>query len=241
MGSNLGIADLDVIARMNFVANDLGLDTIDLGAALGVAAEAGLMDFGDGARELELLEEIRKGTPLGRILGHGAAVAGRVLGVTQVPVVKGQSMSAYEPRAIKGTGVTDATSPQGADHTAGNTIRAKLDHLDPKVQAAASRVAQINMAGYDALGACIFTRSGFGLVPETVAGLLNARYDWHVGDDILQALGRETISLEREFNGRAGFTPADDRLPEWMTVEPLPPHNSVFDVPGQDLDAVFNW
>jgi aldehyde:ferredoxin oxidoreductase len=61
-----------------------------------------------------------------------------------------------------------------------------------------------------------------------------------VGDDILQALGRKTLSLEREFNRRAGFTPADDRLPEWMTLEPLPPHNSVFDVPP-DLDGVFNW
>jgi aldehyde:ferredoxin oxidoreductase len=241
MGSNLGIADLDMVARMNFVANDLGLDTIDLGAALGVAAEAGLMKFGDGARALELLEEIRKGTPLGRILGHGAAIAGRVLGIARVPVSKGQAMASYEPRAIKGTGVTYATSPQGADHTAGNTVRAKVDHLDPKVQAAASRVAQINMTAYDTLGACIFTRSGFGLVPETVAALLNARYDWHVGDDILQVLGRETLSLEREFNRRAGFTAADDRLPEWMTTEPLPPHNSVFDVPEQDLDGVFNW
>ena len=79
------------------------------------------------------------------------------------------------------------------------------------------------------------------LAPEAVAGLLNARYDWHVGDDILQALGRETLSLERGFNKRAGFTPADDRLPEWMTAEPLPPHNSVFDVPGQQLDGVLDW
>lgn len=241
MGSNLGIAELDVVARMNYVANDLGLDTIDLGAALGVAAEAGLMQFGDGARALALLEEIRQGTPLGRTLGHGAAIAGRVLSVTRVPAVKGQAMSGYDPRAIKGTGVTYATSPQGADHTAGNTIRAKVDHLDPTGQAAASRVAQVNMAGYDTLGACIFTRSGFGLAPETVAGLLNGRYDWHVEDDILQALGRETLSLEREFNRRAGFTSVDDRLPEWMTAEPLPPHNSVFDVPGQQLDGVLDW
>ena len=39
----------------------------------------------------------------------------------------------------------------------------------------------------------------------------------------------------------AGFGPADDRLPEWMTVEPLPPHNTVFDVPNEELDEVFNW
>jgi len=241
MGSNLGIAELDVVARLNWEANDLGLDSIDLGAALGVAAEAGLLAFGDGSRALELLGEIRRGTPLGLILGHGAAVAGRVLGVARVPVVKGQAMSAYEPRAIKGTGVTFATSPQGADHTAGNTVRAKVDHLDPKVQAALSRTAQINMAGYDTLGACIFAGSGFSVAPEVIPALLNARYGWQVGPDILQVLGRETLSLEREFNRRAGFTSADDRMPEWMTREPLPPNGSVFDVDDADLDGVFDW
>ena len=241
MGSNLGIAELDVVARLNWEANDLGLDSIDLGAALGVAAEAGLLAFGDGVRALELLGEIRRGTPLGLILGHGAAVAGRVLGVARVPVVKGQAMSAYEPRAIKGTGVTFATSPQGADHTAGNTVRAKVDHLDPKVQAALSRTAQINMAGYDTLGACIFAGSGFSVAPEVIPALLNARYGWQVGPDILQLLGRETLSLEREFNRRAGFTSVDDRMPEWMTREPLPPNGSVFDVDDADLDGVFDW
>lgn len=241
MGSNLGIADLDVVARMNWEVNDLGLDSIDLGAALGVAARAGLMAYGDGARAMELLGEIRKGTPLGRILGHGAAVTGRVLGVLEVPVVKGQAMSAYEPRAVKGTGVTYATSPQGADHTAGNTVRAKVDHLDPKIQAALSRAAQISMAGYDTLGACIFAGFGFAVAPEVVPGLLNARYGWQVGADILQVLGRETLELEREFNKRAGFTAADDRMPEWMTREPLPPLNGVFDVSEADLDGVFDW
>jgi aldehyde:ferredoxin oxidoreductase len=241
MGSNLGIDDLDVVARMNWEVNDLGLDSIDLGAALGVAARAGLMEFGDGDRALELLREIRQGTPLGMILGHGAAMTGRVLGIIQVPVVKGQAMSAYEPRAIKGTGVTYATSPQGADHTAGNTVRAKVDHLDPKIQAALSRTAQINMAGYDTLGACIFSGFGFAVASEMVPALLNARYGWDTGLDILQVLGRETLKLEREFNTGAGFTAADDRMPEWMTLEKLPPQNSVFDVSEEDLDGVFNW
>ena len=161
MGSNLGIDDLDTIARLNQAVNDLGLDSIEIGAALGVAAEVGLMSFGDGERALALLEEIRAGTPLGRMLGNGAVLTGKVLGITRVPAVKGQAMSAYEPRAIKGTGVTYATSPQGADHTCGLTIRSKVDHLDPKGQVALSRTAQINMAGYDTLGACIFAGFGF--------------------------------------------------------------------------------
>ena len=241
MGTNLGISDLDEIARLNWEVNDLGLDSIDIGAALGVAAEAGFMKFGDGQGALKLLHEIRQGTPLGRIIGQGAAITGKVLGIEHVPAVKGQAMSAYEPRAIKGTGVTYATSPQGADHTSGLTIRAKIDHLDPKGQADVSRTVQINMAGYDTLGACIFTGFGFSTAPEAIRDLINARYGWNVGLDFLQVLGRESLKLEREFNRRAGFTQADDRLPEWMTLEPLPPHNAVFDVSEEDLDGVFNW
>jgi len=241
LGSNLNIDSLDTIARLNWEVNDLGLDTIEVGAALGVAAEAGWMPFGDGNRAMELLHEIRQGSILGRVLGNGAVTTGRVFGIDRVPAVKGQAMSAYEPRAIKGTGVTYATSPQGADHTCGLTIRAKIDHLDPRGQVALSRNVQVNMAGYDSLGACIFAGFGFAASPLTIRDLLNARYDWNVGEEILQVLGRETIDLEREFNRRAGFTPAHDRLPEYMTREPLPPHNAVFDVPAEELDRIFDW
>ncbi|KPL85086.1 aldehyde:ferredoxin oxidoreductase [Levilinea saccharolytica] len=241
MGSNLGLTDLDDVARLNWQANDLGLDTIDLGAALGVAADAGVLAFGDAQRALELMDEIRAGTPLGRLLGGGAALTGKALGVRRVPVVKNQAISAYDPRAIKGTGVTYATTPQGADHTCGLTIRAKVDHTNPEGQAALSRTAQINMAGYDTLGACIFAGFGFAVVPETIPALINARYGWGVPPDFLQVLGRQTIELEKEFNRRAGFTPADDRLPEWMTQEPLTPTGAVFDVPAEDLDQVHNW
>lgn len=241
MGSNLGLSDLDQIARLNWEVNDLGLDSIEVGAALGVAAEAGLMKFGDYARALELLAEIRQGTPLGRVIGSGAGTVGLVFGVERVPVVKNQAFSGYEPRSIKGTGVTYATSPMGADHTAGLTIRLKIDHLDPKIQAGYSRTAQINMAGYDTLGACIFAGNGFAAAPNSISALLNARYGWDVPADILQLLGRETLKIEREFNRRAGFTKAHDRLPEWMTREPVPPTNAVFDVSEEDLDNVFDW
>jgi aldehyde:ferredoxin oxidoreductase len=133
------------------------------------------------------------------------------------------------------------TSPQGADHTAGNTVRAKVDHLDGKANIATSRGAQINSAGFDTLGACLF--AGFGLLaaPETISELLNARYGWQTWSDVLQLLGKETLTLEREFNRRAGFTAADDRPPEYMRTEPLPPNNSVFDTAPEDLDSVFNW
>ncbi len=238
LGSNLGIDDLDVIARLNWELNDLGLDTIEIGAALGVAAEAGLMEFGDGERALALIAEIRRDTPLGRTLGNGAAFTGSSLNVRRVPSVKGQAISAYDPRALKGTGVTYATSPQGADHTAGLTIRAKVNHLDPQGQVDVSRKAQINMAGFDTMGACLFSGFGFADAPDAIRDLLIGRYGWDIPDDILQRLGEETLQLERSFNHAAGFSAADDRLPEWMTTEPLPPHNRVFDVDAEDLDGI---
>ncbi len=240
MGANLGIDSLDAIAKMNREVNDLGLDSIEIGAALGVAAEAGLMTWGSGEEALALVREIREGTALGRVLGNGATTTGKVYGIERVPAVKGQAMSAYDPRAIKGTGVTYATSPQGADHTCGLTIRAKIDHLDPNIQQDLSRNAQFNMAGYDTLGACTFAGFGFAAAPGTIRDLLNARYGWDVGDTILQDLGRQAILLEREFNRRAGFTAADDRLPEWMAREPLAPTGAVFDVPDEVLDTIFD-
>lgn len=238
MGSNLGIDDPDVIARLNAIANDIGVDTIEVGAAMGVAAEAGYMTFGDGDSALALLEEAQKGTPLGHIIGNGAGLAGQVLGVRRVPVVKNQALSAYDPRSVKGTGVTYAMTPQGADHTCGLTIRAKVNHTDPAGQVDLSRSAQYRMAGYDTLGACIF--GGFGMGPDLVRDLVNGRYGWDVSDDYLVELGRETILLEREFNRQAGFTAKDDRLPEWMTQEPIPEHGTAFDVPEAEMDAIFD-
>jgi len=240
IGSNLGIDDLDTIAELNKALNDLGLDTIEVGAALGVAVEAGLMTFGDGKRALGLVSEIQEATPLGRVLGNGAGITGKVFGIERVPVVKNQAISAYDPRAIKGTGVTYATSPQGADHTSGLTIRAKVDHLDPIGQVDISRSAQFKMAGYDSLGACIFAGFGSSNNFEVIPSLLNARYGWDTGVEILEELGCESLKLEREFNRQAGFTTADDRLPEWMTRELLPPNNSVFDVPEEEMDTIFD-
>jgi aldehyde:ferredoxin oxidoreductase len=242
MGSNLGIREYDWIGRLNWQANDLGVCSIELGAALGVAADAGYMGWGDGRRAVELCDEIRRNTPLGRILGSGAAMTGKVLGIERVPVVKNQAMSAYEPRAIKGMGVTYATTPQGADHTCGQTVRDKINHLLPDGQVALSLKKQIAMAGYDCIGACIFSAFGFAVAPpETIRDFINARYGWGVETTILSELGKQTIQLELEFNRGAGFTKAHDRLPEWMTRERVPPHNAVFDVPTEEMDKIFDW
>ncbi len=242
MGTNIDIDSLDAIGRLNWRVNDLGLDSIEIGGSLGVAAEAGLMRWGSEEDAQKLIDEIRAGTELGHILGDGAASVGKKYNIERVPVVKGQTMSAYEPRSIKGTGVTFATTPQGADHTCGLTIRAKVNHLDPTQQKEASLNAQLNMAGYDTIGACIFAGFGYAATPDgVVKRLLKARYGWDdLPDNILQELGKQTIKMEREFNKRAGFTAKDDRLPDWMTREAIPENGSVFDVSEEVLDHIFD-
>jgi aldehyde:ferredoxin oxidoreductase len=238
-GSNLGIGDLDAIARINQQCNDLGLDTIEVGATLGVAAEAGVWSFGDQAQALALVQEIGEGTVLGRLLGQGAATVGRVLGVRRVPAVKGQALPAYDPRGVKGTGVTFATSPMGGDHTAGLTIFAPVDHHAAEGQVALSRDTQYTRAAYDALGLCAFLLGSTGSRPELVTDMLNAAYDTDLEPGWVTEIGREVIDIERGFNHRAGLTGATDRLPRFFAEEPLTPHGEVFDVPDEELDTIW--
>jgi len=250
-GGNCGIDDLDAIAVMDRMDDDIGLDTIEMGATIGVAMEAGVAKFGDANAAINLLKEVEKGTPLGRILGSGAAVTGQVFGVDHVPVVKGQAMPAYDPRAIQGIGVTYATSTQGADHTAGYAIATNIlkvggfvDPLKPEGQVELSRNLQIATAAVDAAGLCLFVAFAVLDKPEAfeaIYEMINGFYGLNLNGDDVAALGKSILSTERKFNAAAGFTNADDRLPDWMRTEKLAPHGVVFTVPDAELDTVFNF
>ena len=246
-GANCGVDDLDVIAELIWMSNDYGLDTIEAGGTIAVAMEAGLAEFGDGARAIELMKEIGKGTPLGQTLGCGAATTGRTFGVVRVPGVKGQNMPAYEPRAVKGIGVTYATSPMGADHTAGYTITSEIlgvgGEVDPfdTVKAELAKNLQVATAFVDSTGYCLFIAFAVLDIPEGLEGTVEScngvlGTEWTLDD--IGRIGGEVIDMERAFNKAAGFTKAHDRLPEFMKYEKLPPHNVVFDVPDEELDKV---
>jgi aldehyde:ferredoxin oxidoreductase len=248
-GADCGIDRLDDIAELVHLCNGYGLDTIETGTTLGVAMHAGVIPFGDGKKAIGLVHEMGKGTPLGRILGGGTELTGKAFGLTHVPTVKGQSMPAYEPRAVKGIGITYATSTMGADHTAGYTIcpeilsvSGKVDPLSPEGKAALSRAFQATTAFIDSSGHCLFIAfaildiaSGFEGMMEECNGVFGT--NWKSED--AAKLGGEILKKERAFNETAGFSEADDRVPEFMKVEPLPPHNVVFDVPDSALDSVF--
>ncbi|KXB04934.1 aldehyde:ferredoxin oxidoreductase [candidate division MSBL1 archaeon SCGC-AAA261O19] len=247
LGPNCGIYDLDTIGELNRACDDLGIDTIEAGNTIAVAMEGGLAEFGDGEKALELLEEIRKGTPTGRILVNGAEFTGKALGVARIPTVKGQALPAYEPRAIKGIGVTYATSPMGADHTSGYAIATEImgvggeaDPLDTE-KADLSRNLQYATAALDATGYCLFTAFAILDIPEGLEGIvetLNGVLGTDLTVDDVPTVGQQIIEIEREFNKAAGFTKEDDRLPEFMKMEELPPTNETFNVPDEELDKV---
>ncbi|RJP43876.1 MAG: aldehyde ferredoxin oxidoreductase [Desulfobacteraceae bacterium] len=250
-GGNCGIDDMDAIAQMDRLDDDFGIDTIEMGATIGVAMEAGLAAFGDADAAIQLVKEVGKGTPLGRILGSGAAVTGKVFGVERVPVVKNQAMPAYDPRAVQGIGVTYATSTMGADHTAGYAVATNLlgvggnvDPLKPEGQIELSRNLQIATAAIDSTGMCLFIAFAVLDQPETFAAMvdmINAFYGLNLDGDGVAALGKKILTMEREFNEQAGFTSKDDRLPAYFQTEALPPHNVRFGVTDQELDTVYNF
>ena len=250
-GGNCGIDDLDAIAMLDRLDDDFGVDTIEMGAAIGVAMEAGVAKFGDAQAAINLVKEVGKGTPLGRILGGGTEVTGKVFGVERIPTVKGQAMPAYDPRGIQGIGVTYATSTMGADHTAGYAVATnilgvggKVDPLTPEGQVELSRNLQIATAAVDSTGMCLFIAFAVLDQPETFQALIdmiNAFYGGELTADGVAELGKSVLKTERDFNARAGFSSKQDRLPEYFIKEKLPPHDVTFKVKDEELDQVFNW
>jgi len=251
LGPNCGIDDLDVIARLNWLCNDIGVDTIEIGNAIGVAMDASIIAFGDSAGATAVLEEVRRGTSLGHIIGQGAATTARVYGVDRVSSVKGQAMPGYDPRAIKGIGVVFACSTQGADHTLGYTVDPEVwkvggdrDPASPAGKVELAREWMIKAAAWDTIGACNFlayatasSTEGYRALMEML-GLMTGE-DWTARR--MHDVGMAVLCAERGFNRSAGFTASHDRLPGFFVDTPLPPLGGVFDVPDADLDTLYDF
>jgi aldehyde:ferredoxin oxidoreductase len=233
LGANLGIDDLDTVMNLEKMCDDLGLDTMETGAALGVLGDAGLFTFADGERALELLENIGQGTILGRVLGQGAAITARVFGISRVPVVKGQAVPAHDPRKEIGTGIGYATNPQGADHT--GVIIFHAENTAEMIEL--SRQKQINTCAYDSMGLCQMTEPN----PAVMADLVNSFYGWNLKPDDVAELGKSVLKKELAFNRAAGLSPATDRLPDFFKEEKLTPHQGIFDVSEVEIEKVLKF
>jgi len=239
LGTNCGISDPDELAQLNFLANDLGVDTIELGATLAVLMEAGLGAFGDVRFMADCLAEIRGGTDNGRLWAQGTARVGAHYGVRRVPVIKKQAISAYDPRVVEATGIAMMATAQGADHTAGNLPRLKTRDMSLEDIVSQSLAHQARVAANDSLGLCIFGMSVTNPNTEFLANAINAAHGTSLTKEFFEPLGRDALRMEYEFNRRAGFTEKDDELPAFFYDEPLPPTNHVARFHGADVHGMY--
>lgn len=217
-GPNCDIYDLDFIAKVDRLLDDFGIDTIDIGDALAVCMENGKIAWGDKEGVLALLDEMFKGTEFGNALGNGTAAVCEYLGAKRVPTVKGQAIPAYDPRTMKGQGVTYSVSNMGADHTTGNTIVIPdLDHAAKEGKVQLVKELQVGSAVADNVGCmfCVTKALNPELFPEMFAGVFGGEWDM---DKVLD-IGVQTLLLEKKFNEAAGFTDEDKKLPEFFSTE----------------------
>ncbi len=252
LGANGLVESLDDIARCDSIMDDIGIDSIEGVVLLSTAMEAGVIPWGDGKECIRVLrDEIGKATPLGRILGNGTGFVGKAYGLTRVAVVKNQGIPAYDPRSVKGIGITYATSTMGADHTSGYTIATNIlkvggfvDPLKKEGQVELSRNLQIATAAIDSTGMCIFVAFPVLDIPEAftaIVDMLNAAYGIELNGDSVTDLGKAVLKIEHQFNLDAGLNNAHDRLPEFFELDTVPPHNAIWDFTPEEIDEFWDF
>ncbi|MFX1419649.1 MAG: aldehyde ferredoxin oxidoreductase C-terminal domain-containing protein [Promethearchaeota archaeon] len=230
-GSNLMIDDLDSIAKIDHLCDDLGVDTIEFGGTVGVAMDCEKIQWGNAEKVFEILDiEIRYNTKEGQLYGNGVLNIGEALNARRIPQVKGQGISAYDSRVFKAMGVTYATSPMGADHTAGAAIAGRLpsQHKDygeltqNENKLELSFELQVYTAVMDSMGCCYFIGPSYENM-QILAEAINAMYDLTLTREDIVNIGIDIIRNELEFNENAGITQKMNDLPAFFREEPSEP------------------
>jgi aldehyde:ferredoxin oxidoreductase len=232
LGSNCGIASWDDVADLDRLCDDVGLDTIETGAAIAVYMDSGAMEFGNAEGAKNLLKEIAEGTDLGKAIGNGAVAVGRRQKHKRVGTVKGQSLPAWDPRPLKAAGVTYCTSAMGADHTTGLVV-------DPGQSveeiAQASQEAQILNTAIDSSGFCQFLMPSIQEIGEFYSHFFGEK----VPREQIADIAWQCMQEEWEFNRRAGFGPKDDEMPDTMKEDGIGPENTVWDIPQEVVNKAY--
>jgi aldehyde:ferredoxin oxidoreductase len=233
LGCANGVGDLEALTYCNFLANEQGFDPISFGATVGAAMElfdmgvittehtGGIeLTFGSAEALVKVTEMTATGEGFGVELGLGSKRLCEKYGHPELSMtVKGQEFPAYDPRGIQGMGLTYATSNRGACHLRSYTVASevlgvpeKTDPLATEGKAGLVKAFQDATAAVDSSGLCVFTTFAWSL--EDIAPQVNAACEgaWSV-DDMLE-MGERVWNMERQFNIAAGFTAADDTLPQ---------------------------
>jgi aldehyde:ferredoxin oxidoreductase len=233
MGAANGVNDLEALTYANFICNEQGLDPISLGSTIAAAMElystgaitqedtGGVaLEFGDTKAFVAMVEATARGDGFGKELGQGSLRLCEKYGHPEFSMtIKGQEFPAYDPRAIQGMGLAYASSNRGGCHLRGYTVSSEVlglpEKTDPLVtegKAGLVKAFQDLTAGVDSSGTCIFTT--FALSGDDIAPMVDASCDGDWSVERFVEVGERIWNMERQYNIAAGFTGADDTLPE---------------------------
>jgi aldehyde:ferredoxin oxidoreductase len=248
LGSDCGVEDLAAVTKANYLCNELGLDTISMGATLACAmelSERGYLSekavgrhlrFGDGQALVDLtrMTGLREG--FGDVLAEGSLRMAGQYGHPELAMVsKGQEFAGYDPRGEQGMGLAYATSSIGASHMRGDPAYIELlgvpmiiDPLEWEGKAQLVKDWQEVFAIIDAAGLCVFFSVRYLVTPTRdirpagILELLNAATGAGYNMENLVRAGERIINAERLFLVRAGLSRKDDSLPPRIVEEPMP-------------------
>ena len=242
-GSNLLIDDLDSLAKIDHFCDDVGIDTIEFGGTVGVAMDCGKIPWGDAEAVLNILDkEIRENTEIGKLYSNGVKNIGKKLDAQRVPEIKGQGISAYDPRVFKGMGVTYATSPMGADHTSGAAIAGRVpsqtrdygEFTENECKLDLSFELQVYTTVLDSMGCCYFIGPSYENM-EIITAAINAMYNLDLTRAEVINIGKHILKIELAFNEKAGITKVNNDVPEFLKLEPSEPSGLKFSFTKEEL------
>ena len=230
LGGSCAIQSWEDVADLDRLCDELGLDTIETGAAIAILMDAGKMEWGDAEGAKKLFDQIADGTELGKAVGNGAVAMGKHTGHARVPHARNQAIPAWDPRPLKATGVSYATSAQGADHTAGLIVN---PGMPAEEFAQSSQNIQLVNAVCDSSGFCQFIGPDINMI----ANYYSLLYGEEVTAQQIGDQGWDILTEEWAFNDKAGWATADDKLSDCLVEEGIgPDHSLKFDV-GADVIA----
>lgn len=238
LGSLCGVSDADAVLRASQRCDELGLDTISTGGTIAFAMECverGWLDepwltFGSGVSMLRAIELIGSRQGLGNLLAEGSRRAAHAIGHNSIaiaPQVKGLEIPGYEPRALQTMALGFAVGARGADHNRSGAYEVdfsdKVDRRHATLDAVRHAIDTEDKAALmDSMIICKFLRGVFDDFHAEAAEMLRIVTGWDVGADELRETARRIVSAKRQFNLLAGWTPAEDTLPERFLDTPLP-------------------
>ena len=242
-GSDVDCYDIDAIDIANMLCNEYGLDTISAGCTIAaamelyekgyikdeeIAADGLSLKWGDTEAIIGWTKKIGLREGFGDKMADGSYRLCESYGHPEYSMsVKKQELPAYDPRGIKGHGITYAVNNRGGCHIKGYMISPeilgypeKLDRFSLDGKAAYAKVFHDLTAVIDSLGLCIFTT--FGLGAQDYVDMYNAVVGEEHDVNSLMLAGDRIWTLEKLFNLEAGLTKEDDTLPKRLLEEPIP-------------------